>query len=86
LPDADAKWHPASFCPLLSHLLFDLINLTTYVVGAYKTYSESASDRAGVGLSILRDDPPDPDDESSLATACMRIEQRGVAWERARGA
>ncbi|WP_322102851.1 C45 family peptidase [Paraburkholderia sp. J41] len=38
-------------------------------------------DRAGAGLPIFRDDPHDPDDENTLATACMRIEPRGVAFD-----
>lgn len=39
------------------------------------------SDRAAVGLPIYRDDPRDPDDENTLATAVMRIGPRGVAFE-----
>ncbi|WP_028203566.1 C45 family autoproteolytic acyltransferase/hydolase [Paraburkholderia nodosa] len=38
-------------------------------------------DRAGAGLPIFRDDPHDPDDENTLATACMRVEPRGVAFD-----
>lgn len=38
-------------------------------------------DRAGMGLPIYRDDPRDPDDENTLATALMRTERDGVAFE-----
>lgn len=38
-------------------------------------------DRAGAGLPIYRDDPRDPDDENTLATALMRIQRQGVAFE-----
>jgi hypothetical protein len=38
-------------------------------------------DRAGAGLPIFRDDPHDPDDENTLATACMRIAPGGVALD-----
>jgi hypothetical protein len=38
-------------------------------------------DRAGSGLPIFRDDPHDPDDENTLATACMRIAPGGVAFD-----
>ncbi|WP_322058119.1 C45 family peptidase [Paraburkholderia sp. J63] len=38
-------------------------------------------DRAGAGLPIYRDDPRDPDDENTLATACMRVEPRGVTFD-----
>lgn len=36
-------------------------------------------DKAGSDLPIYRDDPHDPDDENTLATALMRIERGGVA-------
>ncbi|MFT0173923.1 hypothetical protein ACLKMY_33810 [Paraburkholderia mimosarum] len=29
----------------------------------------------------MRNDPHDPEDENRLATACMRIERRGVALD-----
>ncbi len=38
-------------------------------------------DRAGTGMPGLRNDPHDPEDENRLATACMRIERRGVALD-----
>jgi hypothetical protein len=38
-------------------------------------------DRAQTGLPIYRDDPHDPDDENTLATALMRTEHDGVAFE-----
>jgi len=38
-------------------------------------------DRGGAGLPIFRDDPHDPDDENTLATACMRITPDGVAFD-----
>ncbi len=38
-------------------------------------------DRAGTGLPIYRDDPHDPDDENTLATALMRIDAHGVALQ-----
>jgi hypothetical protein len=44
-------------------------------------FVRTLQDRAGAGLPIFRDDPHDPDDENTLATACMRIEQRGVAFD-----
>lgn len=39
------------------------------------------ADRAESGLPIYRDDPNDPDDENTLATALMRIERDGVAMQ-----
>ena len=38
-------------------------------------------DRAPTGLPIYRDDPRDPDDENTLATALFRIETDGVAMQ-----
>ncbi|MGN6316135.1 C45 family autoproteolytic acyltransferase/hydolase [Trinickia sp.] len=38
-------------------------------------------DRAQAGLPIYRDDPRDPDDENTLATALMRTDRDGVAFE-----
>lgn len=38
-------------------------------------------DRASTGLPIFRDDPLDPDDENTLATALFRIEADGVAMQ-----
>lgn len=37
-------------------------------------------DRAGGGLPIFRDDPHDPDDENTLATACFAIGAEGVGF------
>lgn len=37
-------------------------------------------DRAGDGLPIFRDDPNDPDDENTLATACFDIGAKGVGF------
>jgi hypothetical protein len=39
------------------------------------------SDQAPSGLPIYRDDPHDPDDENTLATALFRIESDGVAMQ-----
>jgi hypothetical protein len=39
------------------------------------------SDQAPSGLPIYRDDPRDPDDENTLATALYRIEADGVAMQ-----
>ncbi|KWZ39203.1 peptidase C45 [Burkholderia savannae] len=39
------------------------------------------ADRAGDGLPIYRDDPRDPDDENTLATALFSIGDDGVAFE-----
>lgn len=39
------------------------------------------SDQAPSGLPIYRDDPRDPDDENTLATALFRIEADGVAMQ-----
>ncbi|AIP08434.1 peptidase C45 [Burkholderia pseudomallei MSHR338] len=39
------------------------------------------ADRAGGGLPIYRDDPDDPDDENTLATALFSIGDDGVAFE-----
>ena len=39
------------------------------------------SDQAPSGLPIYRDDPHDPDDENTLATALFRIEADGVAMQ-----
>ncbi|KVM71614.1 peptidase C45 [Burkholderia gladioli] len=36
------------------------------------------ADRGGAGLPIFRDDPADPDDENTLATALFEIDQHGV--------
>lgn len=38
-------------------------------------------DQAPAGLPIYRDDPQDPDDENTLATALFRIEADGVAMQ-----
>lgn len=38
-------------------------------------------DQAPDGLPIYRDDPVDPDDENTLATALMHIERNGVAMQ-----
>jgi hypothetical protein len=38
-------------------------------------------DQAPAGLPIYRDDPRDPDDENTLATALFRIEADGVAMQ-----
>lgn len=38
-------------------------------------------DKAESGLPIYRDDPHDPDDENTLATALMRIESDGVTMQ-----
>jgi Acyl-coenzyme A:6-aminopenicillanic acid acyl-transferase len=38
-------------------------------------------DQAPAGLPIYRDDPNDPDDENTLATALFRIESDGVAMQ-----
>ncbi|MFC5429940.1 C45 family autoproteolytic acyltransferase/hydrolase [Paraburkholderia denitrificans] len=38
-------------------------------------------DRGGDGLPIFRDDPHDPDDENTLATACLRIAADGVSFD-----
>ncbi|RFU44666.1 C45 family peptidase [Paraburkholderia sp. DHOC27] len=38
-------------------------------------------DRAPAGLPIYRDDPNDPDDENTLATALFRLEADGVAMQ-----
>jgi hypothetical protein len=37
-------------------------------------------DRGGDGLPIFRDDPHDPDDENTLATACFTIGAEGVGF------
>jgi hypothetical protein len=37
-------------------------------------------DRGGNGLPIFRDDPNDPDDENTLATACFTIVAEGVGF------
>jgi Acyl-coenzyme A:6-aminopenicillanic acid acyl-transferase len=39
------------------------------------------SDQAPSGLPIYRDDPHDPDDENTLATALFRVEADGVAMQ-----
>ncbi|MEM5310800.1 C45 family peptidase [Paraburkholderia sp. JHI869] len=49
-------------------------------------FVQALQDRAGAGLPIFRDDPHDPDGENTLATACMRIEPRGVAFDVWQGA
>ncbi|WP_322041978.1 C45 family peptidase [Paraburkholderia sp. J67] len=41
-------------------------------------FVQTLQDRAGEGLPIFRDDPHDPDDENTLATACMQITPGGV--------
>jgi hypothetical protein len=46
-----------------------------------EVFVQTLHDRGGAGLPIFRDDPHDPDDENTLATACMRIEPRGVALD-----
>lgn len=46
-----------------------------------EAFVRTLQDRAGAGLPIFRDDPHDPDDENTLATACMRIEPHGVAFD-----
>ncbi|CAM2156547.1 C45 family autoproteolytic acyltransferase/hydolase [Paraburkholderia tropica] len=46
-----------------------------------EAFVQTLHDRGGAGLPIFRDDPHDPDDENTLATACMRIEPRGVALD-----
>lgn len=46
-----------------------------------EAFVRALQDRAGAGLPIFRDDPNDPDDENTLATAAMRIEPRGVALD-----
>jgi hypothetical protein len=38
-------------------------------------------DKAPAGLPIYRDDPDDPDDENTLATALFRIRHDGVAMQ-----
>ncbi|MFP3246283.1 MAG: carcinine hydrolase/isopenicillin-N N-acyltransferase family protein, partial [Paraburkholderia sp.] len=38
-------------------------------------------DEAPAGLPIFRDDPLDPDDENTLATALFRLEADGVAMQ-----
>ncbi|CAM2165847.1 isopenicillin-N N-acyltransferase like protein [Paraburkholderia sacchari] len=44
-------------------------------------FVRALQDRAGAGLPIYRDDPHDPDDENTLATACMRVEPRRVTLD-----
>lgn len=44
-------------------------------------FVRTLQDRAGAGLPIYRDDPHDPDDENTLATACMRVESRRVTLD-----
>ena len=46
-----------------------------------EAFVRTLQDRAGAGLPIYRDDPHDPDDENTLATACMRVEPRGVTLD-----
>jgi hypothetical protein len=54
------------------------------VLGAHPdgaAFVRTLQDRAGAGLPIFRDDPRDPDDENTLATACMRIAPGAVAFD-----
>ncbi len=44
-------------------------------------FVRTLQDRGGAGLPIFRDDPRDPDDENTLATACMRIAPDGVSFD-----
>lgn len=44
-------------------------------------FVRTLQDRAGRGLPIFRDDPHDPDDENTLATACMRLAPGSVAFD-----
>ncbi len=44
-------------------------------------FVRTLQDRGGAGLPIFRDDPHDPDDENTLATACMRIAPGGVNFD-----
>lgn len=44
-------------------------------------FVRTLQDRGGDGLPIFRDDPHDPDDENTLATACMQIAPDGVSLE-----
>lgn len=44
-------------------------------------FVRTLQDRGGDGLPILRDDPHDPDDENTLATACMQIAPDGVRFD-----
>ncbi|MCG5072512.1 C45 family autoproteolytic acyltransferase/hydolase [Paraburkholderia tagetis] len=46
-----------------------------------EAFVRTLQDRAGAGLPIYRDDPHDPDDENTLATACMRVEPHGVTLD-----
>ncbi|QBQ99173.1 C45 family autoproteolytic acyltransferase/hydolase [Paraburkholderia pallida] len=46
-----------------------------------EAFVRTLQDRAGAGLPIYRDDPCDPDEENTLATACMRVEPRGVTFD-----
>jgi hypothetical protein len=43
-----------------------------------EAFVSALHDSAGEGLPIFRDNPQDPDDENTLATACMSIGGRGV--------
>jgi hypothetical protein len=44
-------------------------------------FVRTLQDRGGAGLPIFRDDPHDPDDENTLATACMQIAPDGVGFD-----
>ncbi|NIE65827.1 C45 family peptidase [Burkholderia sp. Ax-1719] len=44
-------------------------------------FVRTLQDRGGAGLPIFRDDPHDPDDENTLATACMQIAPEGVGFD-----
>ncbi|MBN3853751.1 peptidase C45 [Paraburkholderia sp. Ac-20340] len=44
-------------------------------------FVRTLQDRGGAGLPIFRDDPHDPDDENTLATACMEIAPGGVNFD-----
>ncbi|CAG9234535.1 Acyl-CoA:6-aminopenicillanic acid acyl transferase [Paraburkholderia tropica] len=64
--------------------LADLLPALVAKSGAHpqdEAFVQTLHDRAGSGLPIFRDDPHDPDDENTLATACMRIDARGVTLD-----
>jgi hypothetical protein len=46
-----------------------------------EAFVRTLQDRAGAGLPIFRDDPHDPDDENTLATACMQVDPHGVTFD-----